>query len=176
MTYEVSFGITSDPPQMGVHKLAKLDDLCEKHARRALVTSTDLIHDFVVPLTPVGVSGRLRQSIYSRVEGTGSNLKGIVGSTIAEREIYPKVMEFGRRPGSRMPPPNKLERWVHIVLKVPVHKAGSVAFVLARAIGRRGIKGKFFFKQGWQRSEPRVRKIMDEALRDITREMRQIWR
>jgi hypothetical protein len=42
-----------------------------------------------------------------------------------------------------------------------------VAFTVARAISRRGIKGRFFMKQGWERSQARVNGFFAQALTRI---------
>ena len=74
---------------------------------------------------------------------------------------YSAVIELGRRPGSRPPPSHVLIPWVrrHITIektfksgarkgqkvrtKPPMDKATSIAFLIARAIGRRGQPGKY---------------------------------
>ncbi|MGD9889692.1 MAG: hypothetical protein AB7R89_25785 [Dehalococcoidia bacterium] len=55
---------------------------------------------------------------------------------------YAQAMEEGRRPGARMPPPAALAGWARR------HGYGGSLFVLARAIGRRGIKGRFYMRKG----------------------------
>ena len=69
---------------------------------------------------------------------------------------YAGVIEDGRRAGEKMPPPAALEAWVRRHLnveyitkkgvakarKVRKDEAPGLAFIVARAIGKRGIKGK----------------------------------
>lgn len=55
---------------------------------------------------------------------------------------YSVVVDEGRRAGARMPPPAALEPWVRRKMKVPRDRVRGAAFMLARAIKRRGIKGK----------------------------------
>lgn len=72
-------------------------------------------------------------------------LGGIPGSISAEvHGLEAKVssghaaalpMEFGRRPGATMPPPDAFARY-----------GEEVKFVLARSVARRGIKGRFFMR------------------------------
>jgi hypothetical protein len=72
-------------------------------------------------------------------------LGGIPASLVAEgRGLEAKVvsrhpgavpMELGRRPGAAMPPPDALERYGH-----------GLGIVIARAIARRGIRGRFFVR------------------------------
>lgn len=55
--------------------------------------------------------------------------------------VYAPVMEYGRRPGARMPPPAALSGWARR------HGMAGQEFVLARSIARRGIKGRFFLRK-----------------------------
>ena len=55
-------------------------------------------------------------------------------------DLHMLVMEEGRRPGARMPPPEALELWGWRVLK----KRG-LGYVLARSIARKGIRPRRFF-------------------------------
>ena len=73
---------------------------------------------------------------------------------------YFPVMEFGRRPNSKMPPPHALKGWASR------HGFGTdrhSLFALARSMGRRGIKGRFFMKAGAQS----VRRQMPGYLRTM---------
>ena len=151
-------------------RLKKYPKIAGKHFKNAMLRSTILIERNVKPLTPVGVSGHLRKSIHHQVRGVGVNITGIVGSSM-KKEIYPLVMEEGREPGAKMPPPKALERWVWIVLKVPREQVKGTAFVVARAIGKRGIKGKFFLKKGFEKSQRRVEQYFAKALDYIVEEI-----
>lgn len=57
---------------------------------------------------------------------------------------YAEVMELGRRAGAKPPPQQALVGWMSRHGMDP-----KLAFVLARAIGRRGIKGRFYFKAAY---------------------------
>jgi len=70
---------------------------------------------------------------------------------------YADVVEQGRKPNSKMPPPDKILQWMRVK---PVRLRGPaggfiaasekqkirVAFAIARSIGERGIPGIFYFK------------------------------
>lgn len=75
----------------------------------------------------------LARSITSDVRPTAAR----VYSTLS----YAGVMEEGRRPGARMPPPQSLLGWM-----ARHGLAGVSPWVLARAIARRGVKGRFFMR------------------------------
>jgi hypothetical protein len=150
--------------------MKKFPDVAEKHMRKAMRVSVTDVEAAVVPLTPVGVSKRLRGSMASEVQGHGPNIVGLVGSTL-KGEKYPAVMEFGRRPGAKMPPPRALERWVHLVLKVPAAEVKGVAYLVARAIARKGIKGKRFLEKGFKKAQPKVIRNFNKGLTDMMKEI-----
>jgi hypothetical protein len=151
-------------------KLAKYPQISDKHLLKAMHQSVIAIESAVKPLTPVGVSGRLRNSIAGEVKHLSAlSIEGRVGSTLKD-EIYPSVMEFGRKPG-KMPPPSALERWVHLKMGVPDDEAPGVAYLVARAIGKKGIKGKEFMKKGWEQSKAKVNDYFVTALKNIAEEL-----
>lgn len=144
--------------------LARFPQIAQRELKAAMQKSVVTIAREVKPLTPVGVSGELRNSIGSEVIQEGpTNIIGRVGSSI--REAYPVVMEAGAKP--HFPPPGNLELWVRRKLGVSTEDAPSVAFTVARAISRSGIKGRFMLKQGWEKSQARVNGFFEEALRKI---------
>ncbi len=129
--------------------LSNYDEIADRRLLTAMKQSVIVVESNVKPLVPV-FRGRLRGSIASSVKHQGIGLiTGVIGSTLSED--YPDVMEFGRRPGARGPASSKLERWTHLVL-------GNVklAFVVARSIHRKGIKGLFFMLKGWRKSKGKV--------------------
>lgn len=73
---------------------------------------------------------------------------------------YFPVMEFGRRPGAKMPPPDKLRGWAR---RHGFPTTRGALFALARSIGRRGIKGRFYMRAGAQS----VRRQMPGYLRTM---------
>lgn len=86
-------------------------------------------------------------------------------ATVATHLVYASVMEFGRRPGARMPPLKALEGWArrHGFDKDSI-------FVLARAIARRGIKGRFFMKKAAIAVEKDMPSRVNAMIRAIERE------
>lgn len=148
-------------------KLNGYDDLADRHLTHAMNQSVVTLESRIKPLVPV-FRGRLRGSIGSQVtkDGPGS-IVGKVGSSL-KSETYPVVMEFGRKPGAKMPPPDALERWVHLVLGVPDDKAPGVALAVARSIARKGIKGRRFMQRGFEASQSAIVGFFAAALKRIT--------
>lgn len=182
------YSMTVDIPRLE-EQLRKIDGYegpFNRHLRTAMTETTTMIASKITPLVPVGVSGRLKNSIGSEVreEGIGSVI-GRVGSSLKGEE-YPAVMEFGRQPGS-MPPPDALVRWVHVkglagVRSIKTHRRmGSkstqadedlqVAFMVARAIARRGIKGHFFMKRGLEAGKAGIPRIFKREMDALMEEL-----
>ena len=153
-----------------INRFVKYDRISNRHLRGAMHKSVIKIEGRARKNAPVGVSSKLRQSIASDVRTMPGSIVGRVGSTM-KKEVYPIVMETGRRAGRTMPPPAALERWVEIKLKVPAKRVKGVAFVIARKIGRRGIMGRFFLRKAWFSSKRQVDGYFSKALRAITKEL-----
>ena len=149
-----------------ISKLGAYDELSTKHLTHAMTQSVVSLESAIKPLVPV-FRGRLRGSIGSQVIQDTGSVVGKVGSTLKSEE-YPVVIEFGRRPGAKMPPPSALERWVHLVLGVPDNKAASVAFNVARSIARKGIKGRRFMQRGYEASKSIIMQYFAAALTALT--------
>lgn len=75
------------------------------------------------------------------------------------------AIEGGRRPGAAFPPSGPIEKWRA--------EKGIAAepFVLARAIARRGTKGRFFMKK----AKGAVRKALPGLLSEAADEMNRRW-
>jgi hypothetical protein len=168
-------------------RMGNFGPLLNKHLVRGMEKTTKFAVSKIVPGVPVGVSARLKDSIGSeiRTEGIGS-IVGIVGSSLKGEE-YPAVMEFGRRPGAKMPPPEALLRWVHVKhlagtysIKTKRRHGGkkrqadedlAVAFAVARAIARKGIKGKFYMKNGLAKAKPSTPKFFKQEMDELMKEL-----
>ena len=79
---------------------------------------------------------------------------------------YAPFVNYGRKPGKR-PPIEAILKWVALKpVRTSDKDARSVAFAIATAIGKRGIKPKLFFEQTLSLMTPRVEEIVSDALRD----------
>lgn len=106
-------------------------------------------------------SGRGRGSVFTELRGSSiSTLRG----TIASPEVHVAVMETGRRPGRRPPPLGPIRLWLSR------HGMDSrLAFVVARAIGRRGTfgGGLHMFSNAVSNGAGTVRTIIVRHLRTL---------
>ena len=151
-----------------IRKLEDFDRIAAKHSRFAMQQSVVTVSSTIKPLTPV-YRGELRRSIAGEVKQIGSRIEGHIGSSLSD-EVYPKVMELGRKPGTR-PPIAPLIRWVHLQLGVPNSRAAKVAAKVAFVIGKKGIKGKLFFKRGWEQSKSKVLAYFNTAGQKIVKDL-----
>jgi len=78
---------------------------------------------------------------------------------------YAPVVEYGRRPNKRQPPSKVIEMWAKRKLGLSAKEAKRAAFVIARAIGKKGIKGKRILSDS-------MGEITDLVRQEIIREVR----
>jgi hypothetical protein len=96
--------------------------------------------------TPQGVSGAqggLMGSIQPDVISSGSKVIGIIGTA----NPYGLVVEKGRRPKQKMPPPGVLLQWIELKLGVSREEAEQIELPIRRKIYQRGTKGAFMFEK-----------------------------
>lgn len=139
-------------------------------ANRSMTPGLDILVNEVVTTNPHEDQGILNASFGSaRAKGgireisrTGSQIVGKIGSRLP---YAPVMLEYGRKPGARMPPPEALEMWTR-----PRGLAG-LEFVIARAIGRRGIPASKTISKAIQNKAGAVVKKFEEG---IDRELRRL--
>ena len=89
-------------------------------------------------------------------------------------EEYWKYIEYGRRPG-KMPPLDVIEKWINVRQIIPhsmTLKSGKtvlpsvkqLSFLIARKIGRDGIRPRPFFKQSFESAKREFLHIIEEAV------------
>lgn len=132
----------------------------------AMTEALMLLEREVKARTPIGATATARGSIASEVRrGSGAGrgapvIRGVVGSP----QAHVTVLERGRRPGAKPPPSDALELWVRRKLKITdIKKAKSAAFLIARAIGRRGTEAVKMFEEASKENETKVLKIFEKA-------------
>lgn len=122
---------------------------------RQLLTAASLTAEAAAIRQAPRWKGHLKRDI-------SSSVSPLQARVFTKREqVYYRVMEFGRRPGAKMPPPNSLRAWA-----ASKGFTGSL-FVLARSIARRGIKGRFFFKAGREAAQ----RVMPQLLNRMAQQL-----
>ncbi len=127
-------------------------------SKSELLTSLALLGERAARENAPKDTSALARSILSDVHPTTARVYSTLG--------YASVMEYGRTPGARMPPPAALEGWARR------HGFTGSLFVLARSIGRRGIKGRFFF----QKARDAVIAAMPEEVAKAAQKVVDAWR
>ena len=97
-----------------------------------------------------------RGSVFTEIRGTAVDLRGRAASA----QAHMVVLEMGRRPGSKQPPLAPIRRWLE-----RHGMDGGLAFVVARNIGRRGMKAHHMFKNAAERGGSVVHRIFARHFR-----------
>jgi hypothetical protein len=147
-----------------IRKAGRMGVNIDRQLRAGMLRATIAVRSAVIPHVPVGVSGRLKGSIGSSIEGSGRSLVGRVGSSLKD-EVYPAAVELGTKP--HFPPPSALVRWVEVILRPEPWKVYSVAFNIARKIARYGTRPRGYMRQGFLESKSKVRQIFKDVRRKI---------
>ena len=128
----------------------------------------DALEQAIKDRTPSN-TGALRGSIANAIYGRPPGIHGVVATSM----IYGQPVEYGRAAG-KMPPPDAILAWVHRKQLVPSgneKQEGRVAFVIARAIGRRGTEGAHMFRDGLEAAQPKIFDLFEQLRDDILTEM-----
>lgn len=121
-------------------------ELLAKHMRNAMDASLDLLIYWTSAETPVNL-GLLRGSWTKEITGERAALTGEMFTPL----IYGWPVERGRRPGKR-PPVEAIKMWARRKLGLTGKELDQAAFLIARAIGRRGTEGAAMVYQAFQRA------------------------
>lgn len=88
----------------------------------------------------------------------GGQARGAWGTALP----YARANEFGRRAGAAMPPLAPIAAWLRRHGRSP-----ALAFVVARAIGRRGIPAQSFMRAAKAKLLPEARRDFDQVAKRI---------
>lgn len=109
------------------------------------------------PASPNGSAGAVNNRDYLRAWKAQRTMNGAV---IFNDMPYAGIIELGRRPGARMPPSRLLVPWLKRKLHMSDSEAAGAAFVVARAIAKRGLEGRHVLEA----SIPDIVKFVDEEI------------
>lgn len=138
----------------------------ERGIRRGAMRALPVLQragDNAPPASVGGSVGANHTGTYRRSWRTAS-IPG--GARLFNLARYADVIERGRRRGSAMPPLAAVERWAKLKLHLSKDEARRAAFPIARAIARRGLRGRYVMR----RAKPEVtRVVVDEMRREVRR-------
>jgi len=92
---------------------------------------------------------------------------------------YADVIEFGRKPNSRMPPVSAIEQWIRIkplklrnrqgeFIKSTESAIKSAAYAIAKSIGEKGIEGIHYYQDAINDTWPEYQdQLMDAFVKDV---------
>lgn len=147
-----------------INALGRYDATADQELINAMRASTTAIQRSARAKAPVWL-GNLSASMQSRVFMIGSVIIGEVYSN-ASNPIYPLVMEYGRRAGAKPPPVDAIRPWVEDKIG-----DGSLAFVIARSIGRKGIKPHRFLKKAYAENAAAIAGVFRLACERIAKRL-----
>jgi hypothetical protein len=99
--------------------------------------------------------GVTRASIMPSVESRNNSTTGVVGSN----QLSALYMERGTRP--HWPPLVALETWAR--------RHGTTAFLVARAISRRGTKARLFLQKALDTNQGRIVQLFNDYIRKVAK-------
>lgn len=149
-------------------KLAMADAEVKKMMKKSLGSGLKVVRSEVLPHVPV-YSGRLKGSFRSSVKPHNGFWQGRFYN---RHSFYLRMVDAGRTAGAPMPfsqgIPERLTAWVIDKFSPAASELRNVVFNVARAIGRKGIKGRPIMEPAWLRSKARVLQVFANGVRAIT--------
>ncbi len=142
-----------------------LRDALERASQRALALLEERVMANIRaplgPKPPAVADGLLASSVFSEPRGR-PELGGVV-AVHPPADAYAAAVEFGAR--AHFPPIASLLRWVQTKLgAADVREARSTAFLVARAIARRGTPGHFMFQRAVEQERGNVAALFDTEI------------
>ena len=143
-----------------------------RHLPPAMEKSVHSAQSAVSSMVPIGASGAAQRSIDTKTAQTPYQTVGKVTSSMRRPNIYIFVMNAGRAPGKKMANSTKLEPWVEAKgLASNPTRVRQIAYLIARAIQKKGMKGLSFMFRGLDRSKNQIEAYHQQAVEAITREL-----
>lgn len=149
MNVEIDIGDLTAVRKLTGEKLAALTG---PEMVQTMRTATLIVTNAAKVNAPVD-TGRLRASITPSVTATTDAIQGVVGSNV----VYAPYVELGTRP--HWPPVSALETWAR--------SHGTSAFLVARAIARRGTKARKYLERAFTENTGRIVQLFNDAIMRI---------
>lgn len=158
-------------PKALEQRLAAMPGVLARELRTAMQTFLILVEGDARLGAPRDI-GRLAGSISHSIRGTGLDISGTVGPSAR----YGAAQEFGAHFPGKMPPVDALIPWVrrHPLGVLPRRGASrqsalrSQAFLLARAIKRRGLRARPYMQPAYAKNRPAADALFHRAAQRTT--------
>lgn len=125
-----------------------------RHADEPMRQATSIVSGAARQNAPVD-TGVLKASIMPEVISRDKMTTGVVGSNI----VYAPFMELGTRP--HWPPLAALEGWAR--------RHGTTAYVVARAIARRGLKPRRYLRRALESNQGKIIQIFNSFVKRVVK-------
>lgn len=110
--------------------------------------------------------------LISRITGVVKNKGGpvkTISGVVGAHTPYARVMEFGASPF--WPNRAQLQYWVESKFGLKGAEAERVAFFVARAISRYGLKPRLYMQEGLKKARPEVLQAFEQAVQRIAKQL-----
>jgi len=141
-------------------RLGNVQPMLEVELKEAMISSLAMLQHDAMEATPWQTS-TLRRSY--KLEPAPTAWSG----TLVNRTTYAKVVEEGRRPGAPMPPKGSLLNWMKAKGIDP-----KAEFVIRRAIGRRGIPGRWMMRDALAKNRAGIEAEFQAAIVRLANKLR----
>lgn len=135
-----------------------IQDTVEEHGQRIAVQNTQALGRYA----PINTHAYLEAWQTRKTE---------TGAVVFNDSPYASIIEKGRRRGARMPPVKVIAEWLDQKLRGRIRNRAKrlkqvrgIAFVVARAIGRRGLPAKHIMRKTKRKLDDMVRAAVRRAL------------
>lgn len=138
--------------------LTRFPVIFREEATKFMRLAVEKVLSTAQPKVPVD-TGVARGSLQAKVE---SPSQLIVTGSVGSVNPYFIIIEEGRRPGARQPPSVALQGWVRRKLRlIDPRQVRAAAYLIARAIGRRGIPAKRPLGKAAEENQSFVRQLFE---------------
>jgi len=143
---------------------AQYPQASDRARRGRLAEAALLLERAIKETTPVGAGPiHLRDTIFSETVIQGLAISAALGTPA----VHGEPVEYGTKP--HFPPVAPIRHWVERKLGLSGSEAAGVAFVIARAISKRGTKPARMFGRGVDEQKAAVIRILEQIPDDIVR-------
>jgi hypothetical protein len=147
-------------------RFGQFDEIAVGEFRAAMGVSVETVAKLAREKAPRNLS-YLVGSITGKVQGGGvvTQVEGVVGAY----KPYAQVMEEGADP--HWPNMGNLHYWVVRKLGLNGVEAERATFLIARAISRRGLKGRHYMRDGLKEAEPKIKAEFEQAVERVVQKL-----
>jgi len=168
----IEFEVKVPDELMGLNLAARYMRARSKYLLPAMQSSVKSARSAVASMVPVGVTGEAQNSIESSAAQLPGRTIGKVTTSMRRPNIYIFVMNAGRRPGKKMANSTRLEPWVQAKgLASSPTRVRQIAYLIAKAIQKKGTAGLSFMWRGLDRSKNQIEALHGKAVEEIVRDL-----